>query len=156
MRLQCLWWYSFELRCSLAQSTKTTRAVGEALLQQCLAGNKCYRAGERITEPAFQGEEGRVGNNLQVKKIISNMKQVQASSVEKPRRLAHRSNSSNIPIMYRVSNESMMVAPSPAARRNGRCPVSVHAKHWSQSVNIYIFLSNKQHPRFFWVQRKRP
>ena len=33
-----------------------------------LAGNKCYRAGERITEPDCQGEEGRAGNNRQSKK----------------------------------------------------------------------------------------
>ena len=32
------------------------------------AGNKCYRAEERITEPDCQGEEGRAGNNRQSKK----------------------------------------------------------------------------------------
>ena len=44
-----------------------TLRVREALLQQSLAGNKCYRAGERITEPDSQGEEGRAGNNRQSK-----------------------------------------------------------------------------------------
>ena len=47
--------------------TKETRTVKEALLQQSLAGNKCYRAGERITELDCQGEEGRAGNNRQGK-----------------------------------------------------------------------------------------
>ena len=46
-----------------AHSTKVTRTVREALLQQSLAGNKCYMAEERITEPDCQGEEGRAGNN---------------------------------------------------------------------------------------------
>ena len=51
-----------------AHSTKATRTVRETLLQQSLAGNKCYRAGERITEPDCQGGEGRAGNNRQSKK----------------------------------------------------------------------------------------
>ena len=49
-------------------STKATRTVMEALLQQSLTSDKCYRAGERITEPDCQGEEGRAGNNRQSKK----------------------------------------------------------------------------------------
>ena len=51
-----------------AHSTKATRTVREALLQQSMAGNTCYRAGERITEPDCQGDEGRAGNNRQSKK----------------------------------------------------------------------------------------
>ena len=55
-------------RTILALSGKqATLTVREALLQQSLAGNKCYRAGERITEPDCQGEEGRAGNNRQSK-----------------------------------------------------------------------------------------
>ena len=57
-----------------AHSTKATRTVWEALLQQSRAGNKCYRAGERITELDCQGEKGRAGNDRQSKnnnKIIS-------------------------------------------------------------------------------------
>ena len=51
-----------------AHSTKATRTVRGALLQQSLAGNKCYRAEERITEPYCQGEEGRARNDRQSKK----------------------------------------------------------------------------------------
>ena len=46
-----------------AHSTNATRTVRKALLQQSLGDNKCYRAGERVTELDCQGEEGRVGNN---------------------------------------------------------------------------------------------
>ena len=56
-----------QFRCA-AHSTKATRTIREALLQRDLAGNKCYRAGERITEPYCQGEEGRARNNRQSKK----------------------------------------------------------------------------------------
>ena len=56
-----------ELRCPQYKG-EATRTVREAPLQQSLAGNKCYRAGERITEPDRQGEEGRAGNNRQSKK----------------------------------------------------------------------------------------
>ena len=52
-----------------AHITRVTSTVREALLQQYLAGNKCCRAGERISEPDCQGEEGRAGNNRQSKKI---------------------------------------------------------------------------------------
>ena len=31
---------------------------------------QCYRAGERITEPDCQGDEGRAGNNITAKKKI--------------------------------------------------------------------------------------
>ena len=55
-----------------AHSTKATRTVREALLQQSMAGNKCYRAGELITEPDCQGEQGRAGNNRQSKKKKKN------------------------------------------------------------------------------------
>ena len=55
-----------------AHSTKATRTVREALLQQSLAGDKCCRAGERITELDCQGEEGRAGNNRQSKKKNDN------------------------------------------------------------------------------------
>ena len=51
-----------------AHSTNATRTVREAPLQKSLAGNKCYRAGERITELDCQGEKGRAGNNRQSKK----------------------------------------------------------------------------------------
>ena len=42
-------------------------SAGNSLLQQSLAGNKCYGAGERITELDCQGEEGRAGSNRQSK-----------------------------------------------------------------------------------------
>ena len=50
-----------------AHSTKATRTVREALLQQSLAGSKCYRTGEWITEPDWQGGERRAGYNRQSK-----------------------------------------------------------------------------------------
>ena len=53
-----------------AHSTNANRTVREALLQQSLAGNKRYRAGERITEPDCQGEEGRAGNNRHSKQKL--------------------------------------------------------------------------------------
>ena len=68
----------------MATSRRSGRELGRvalptALLQQSLAGNKCYRAGERITELDCQKEEERPVNTRQsktkmMKKKIKNEK----------------------------------------------------------------------------------
>ena len=68
-----------------ALSTKATRTFREALLQQSLAGNKCYTAGERITKLDCQGEEGRAGNNRQSKKAKKKQQQYKMINLSRER-----------------------------------------------------------------------